>query len=68
MPSPEDELKQFPQDYPRDALAILDAMSFTDGKSVMLLGSMSIRNQQYANDYDTYEICKKLSPKKIVSK
>ena len=68
MPSPEEELKQFPQDYPRDALAILDAMSFTDGKSVMLLGSMSIRSQQYAGDYDAFEICKGLSPNEIVSK
>jgi hypothetical protein len=31
-------------------------MSFTKGKSVGLLGSMSLRSQQYAGDYDSFEV------------
>ena len=61
-------VKDFPEDYPKDALDIMDAMSFTDGKSVMLLGSMSIRSQQYAGDYDSYEIVPNMSPAELVAK
>lgn len=48
-------LKKYPDDYPDDVIEILKAMSFTDGKSIMLLGSMSLRSQQYAGDYDGFE-------------
>jgi hypothetical protein len=48
--------KSYPENYPSDAVAILDAMSFSEGKNVRVLGSMSIRSQQYAGDYDAYEI------------
>jgi hypothetical protein len=51
--------KEYPTNYPRDAIEILDAMSFSDGKDVKILGSMSIRSQQYAGDYDAYEIVKR---------
>ena len=51
--------KEYPTNYPRDAIEILDAMSFSDGKDVKVLGSMSIRSQQYAGDYDAYEIVKR---------
>jgi hypothetical protein len=51
--------RAYPENYPSDALAILDAMSFTDGKAVKLLGSMAIRSQQYAGDYDGFEVVKK---------
>ena len=61
-------VKDFPEDYPKDALDIMDAMSFTDGKSVMLLGSMSIRSQQYAGDFDSYEIVPNMSPADLVAK
>ena len=30
-------------------------MSFTDGKEVNVVGSMSLRSQVYAGDYDAYE-------------
>lgn len=50
--------KSYPGNYPSDAVAILDAMSFTDGKSMKLLGSMAVRSQQYAGDFDGYEIVK----------
>lgn len=48
--------KEFPTNYSSDATRVLDAMSFTKGRSVGLLGSMSIRSQQYAGDYDAFEI------------
>jgi len=46
-------VKNYPDNYPADAVNILDAMSF--GKGLVLLGSMSLRSQQYAGDYDGYE-------------
>ena len=51
--------RAYPENYPSDAIAILKAMSFTDGKAVKLLGSMAIRSQQYAGDYDGFELVKK---------
>ena len=46
--------KTIPDNYPEDALKILEAMSFRDG--LVLLGSMALRSQRYAGDYDGYEI------------
>jgi len=46
--------KEYPEDYPSDAIKILDAMSMDD--NINLVGSMSLRSQQYAGDYDGYEI------------
>lgn len=51
--------KSYPENYPSDAMAILDAMSFSGGKDVKVLGSMSLRSQQYAGDYDAFEIVKR---------
>jgi hypothetical protein len=51
------ETKEYPTEYPADAVAILDAMSFTNNPSIV--GSMSIRSQLYAGDYDGYEVVKK---------
>ena len=48
--------KEFPTNYSSDAVRVLDTMSFTKGRSVGLLGSMSLRSQQYAGDYDAFEI------------
>jgi hypothetical protein len=47
--------KSYPANYPADALAIINAMSFSDGKNVKILGSMGMRSQQYAGDYDLFE-------------
>ena len=44
--------KEYPTNYPADAIAVLDSMSVTKGKGVELVGSMSLRSQQYAGDYD----------------
>jgi len=49
--------KDYPEDYPSDAIDILDAMSM--GDAIHLVGSMSIRSQQYAGDYDGYEVVEK---------
>ena len=48
--------KEYPTNYPADAIAILDSMSVTDGKGVELVGSMSLRSQQYAGDYDANDL------------
>ena len=48
-------LKEYPSGYSEDALKILNTMSFTEGKDVNILGSMSLRSQVYAGDYDAYE-------------
>jgi len=50
--------KEYPTNYPADAVAILDSMSMTDGKGVELVGSMSLRSQQYAGDYDANDFVK----------
>lgn len=50
--------KSYPENYPADAVAVLDAMSFTKGAGMKILGSMSIRSQQYAGDYDGFEVVK----------
>ena len=47
--------RKYPSTYPSDAVAILDAMSFTKGKAVKVIGSMSLRSQLYAGDYDADE-------------
>lgn len=48
--------KPFPSGYPEDAVKVLKAMSFTDGKALNIVGSQALRSQLYAGDYDGYEI------------
>uniref|UniRef100_A0A6C0ERK6 Uncharacterized protein n=1 Tax=viral metagenome TaxID=1070528 RepID=A0A6C0ERK6_9ZZZZ len=48
--------KDYPEGYPADALEVLRAMSFTDGKTVRIVGSMALRSQIYAGDYDANEV------------
>lgn len=48
------EKKKFPENYPDDVLDILEAMAFGDG--LFLVGSNSLRSQQYAGDYDAQEV------------
>lgn len=48
--------KQYPDGYSQDALRVLETMSLTDGKNLNIVGSMSLRSQIYAGDYDAYEI------------
>jgi hypothetical protein len=48
--------KSYPDNFASDAVKVLDTMSFTRGKGVGLHGSMNIRSQQYAGDYDAFEV------------
>ena len=50
----EDKAKEFPDNYPADAVEILETMGFS-GSPIMLFGSMSLRSQQYAGDYDGFQ-------------
>jgi len=47
--------KNYPDGYSSDALEILTKMSFTNGRDLKILGSMSLRSQIYAGDYDALE-------------
>jgi len=65
--------KAYPEGYSNDAVELLKLMSFTDGKEVNVVGSMSLRSQVYAGDYDAYEKVsykgtKTLIIKKLVNK
>jgi hypothetical protein len=51
--------RKYPSTYPSDAVAILDAMSFSEGDDVKVIGSMSLRSQLYAGDYDADEDVKR---------
>ena len=42
--------KNYPDGYSSDALEILTKMSFTNGRDLKILGSMSLRSQIYAGD------------------
>lgn len=46
--------KDFPFHFPSDVLAVIDAMAF-DSANVKVSGSMALRSQQYAADYDLTE-------------
>jgi hypothetical protein len=48
--------KRYPDGYPSDALKVIQTMSFTNGETTQIVGSMSLRSQLYAGDYDAYEV------------
>lgn len=47
--------KAFPANYSHHVLNILTAMSLTDLKHTVLIGSAALRNQLYAGDFDAQE-------------
>lgn len=49
------EQKPFPEAYPHQVMSVLNAMAI-EKKHIKLVGSMSIRSQLYAGDYDANEI------------
>jgi len=57
--------KDYPSDYPDDAVRVLKAMSLNN--NLQLVGSMSLRSQQYAGDYDAYEVVKLETPSKTTA-
>ena len=48
--------KRYPDGYPDDVVDTLNLMSLTHGKKMKLAGSMPLRSQLYAGDYDAVEI------------
>ena len=50
--------KDYPHQYPHDAVEVLNAMSFSKGENLQIVGSASLRSQQYSGDYDAFEIVK----------
>lgn len=47
--------KDYPLNYPTDVQDVITAMSFSKGNDVSIVGSMSLKSQQYAGDYDMIE-------------
>lgn len=48
--------KEYPDDYSEDATKIINLLSFSNGENIKVLGSMSLRSQLYASDFDCFEI------------
>ena len=47
--------KEFPRHYQKSVVDILEAMSLDKGDSMRVIGSASVRNIQFAGDYDANE-------------
>jgi len=58
--------KSFPANYSRSVLKVLEAASMTGLKHLQVVGSSSIRSQQYSADYDTVEKVPVRGPKEVV--
>ena len=48
------ESKTYPNEYPAEAVKVLNTMTFP-GSELRVLGSSSLRSQKYAGDYDGYD-------------
>ena len=60
--------KDYPSGYPSDASEVLRVMSFSNGKNVHIVGSMSLRSQIYAGDYDATEIVDVIGTRQLVAR
>jgi hypothetical protein len=60
--------KAYPQQYPPDAVKVLNTMSFTKGKGVKIMGSASLVSQKYSGDYDGYEIVEGFTKDELVGR
>ena len=60
--------KDFPANYSTPILRVFDALSMTDLKGMEIVGSASIRSQQYAGDYDAHEVVKARSVEAVAAK
>jgi len=58
--------KSFPENYSRSVLAVLESMSMTNLQKMYIVGSSSIRSQQYSADYDAMEKVSVSSAKEVV--
>lgn len=48
--------KRLPEDFSTDVVEVLRMMSFTDLRSLRLMGSGALKAQLYAGDYDAFEV------------
>jgi len=48
--------KSYPLEYPKEAVRVLNAMSFSNGKNVLIVGSSALKTTQYAGDFDANEV------------
>ena len=55
MTDPISVRREFPNNYSSDVVNILRHMSFTDGAGLAVVGSASLRSQQYVGDFDGAE-------------
>jgi hypothetical protein len=53
--------KKYPLNYPPDVLAVINALAF-DSTNVKIAGSMALMSQQYAGDFDLFEVVKSEAP------
>jgi hypothetical protein len=58
--------KQYPENYSNAVMKVLDAMSLSGLKGLKVVGSASIRSQQFAGDYDATETLKVKSISEVV--
>jgi len=58
--------KDYPSGYPSDASEVLRVMSFSNGENVRVVGSMSLRSQIYAGDYDATEFVNSNGTRQLV--
>jgi hypothetical protein len=60
------ESKTYPDEYPAEAVKVLNTMTFPGSDSeLLILGSASLRSQHYAGDYDGYNKVKGSLPNLI---
>lgn len=50
--------REYPKNYGREVRRIINAMTFSRGKDIELIGSASLRNALYYGDFDGYELHK----------
>jgi len=60
--------KEYPRQYPHEAVEVLNAMSFSKGKNIKIVGSSSLKSQLYAGDYDAHEVVEREGDKDKVLK
>lgn len=58
--------KSFPENYSRSVLSVLESLSMTKLQKLYIVGSSSIRSQQYSADYDAMEKVTIKSAKEVV--
>ena len=60
--------KIYTLNYPKDVLDIISKISFSKGRNVDIIGSQSLKSQQYAGDFDLDEVVKVNKPRQSALK